>query len=262
MGLRSLIGCCSVKLRALRRAVALASVIIICICDYWRLRSRGPLSLERRAQWLHASARKLLSSLGIQTRIHGHPPSRGLIVSNHLSYLDILILAAATPCFFVSKVEISRWPIFGKAARVSGTIFLVRTSRASAESVAAEIEQRLALPVPVLLFPEGTSTDGSMVLRFHSRLIQPAVTAAAPVTAAAVRYVIQGGIQERELCWFGDTLFLSHLWKALNTAGFAAELRFGAPRVYLDRRVATREAHAEVVAMRVEGAPLPRQIAM
>lgn len=239
----------------MRRAVALASVTFICILDYWRLRLRGPLSLERRAQWLHGSSAKVLNSLGIEIHVHGHPPSRGLVVSNHLSYLDIMILAAAMPCFFISKIEISHWPVFGKAARVSGTIFLVRTSRSSAESVAAEIEQRLALPVPVLLFPEGTSTDGSKVLRFHSRLIQPAITVAAPITAAAVRYVIQGGVEERELCWYGDTLFLPHLWKALGAAGFSAELRFGAPRVYLDRRAATRETHAEVVTMRVEGAP-------
>ena len=64
--------------------------------------------------------------------------------------------------------------------------------------------ERLKLPIPVLLFPEGTSTDGTQVLRFHSRLIDPATKAGAPITAAAIRYVIEGGVEERELCWFGD----------------------------------------------------------
>jgi 1-acyl-sn-glycerol-3-phosphate acyltransferase len=243
-----------VKLRALRRAVALAFVLAICALDFLRLRLLGPLSLERRALWLQASSRKTLRSLGIHIRMHGYPPARGLVVSNHLSYLDILIISSVMPCFFVSKSEIGRWPYFGAAARACGTIFLVRTSRASAEKVAVEMASRFALPIPVLLFPEGTSTNGSKVLRFHSRLIQPAVTASAPITAAALRYVIQDGVEEHQLCWFGDAAFLPHLWKTLGTSGFSAEIRFGLPQVYLDRRTATRETHAEVVAMRVEGA--------
>jgi 1-acyl-sn-glycerol-3-phosphate acyltransferase len=90
------------------------------------------------------------------------------VVSNHLSYIDILVLAAAMPCFFVAKIEIGGWPFFGKAARSNGTIFVDRGSLASAMSVAEQMTERLKLPipVPVLLFPEGTSTDGSQVIRF------------------------------------------------------------------------------------------------
>ena len=94
-----------------------------------------------------------------------------LVVANHLSYLDIVILSAAMPCFFVAKAEIDKWPYFGKAARVGGTMFIDRSSLASAERVAAMIGERLKLPVPVLFFPEGTSTDGTM-LRFHSQAIR------------------------------------------------------------------------------------------
>jgi lyso-ornithine lipid O-acyltransferase len=240
-------------LRACRRAVALALILNRCIFDYWLRRWRGPLSLEQRALWLQSSCRKVLFSLHIESRIVGYPPTRGLVVSNHLSYLDVVVLAAAMPCAFVAKSEIAGWPVFGKAARAGGTIFLVRTSRASANAAAAEIESRLALPIPVLLFPEGTSTDGSHVLRFHSRLIDPAVAAAAPVTPVALRYSADEGVEERELCWFGDSLFLPHLWKTLGTQGVQAEVRFGAPRIYRDRRTAARESHAEIVAMRVEG---------
>ena len=111
------------------------------------------------------------------------------------------------PCFFVAKMEVDGWPYFGKAARTGGTIFLDRSSLASAMSVADQISERLNLPVPVLLFPEGTSTDGSQVLRFHSRLIDPATSAGAPITAAAIRYVVDGDMEERELCWYGDESF-------------------------------------------------------
>ncbi len=242
--------------RALRRAVALAFSLALCVFRYWLLRLRGPIPLERRAAWLHRTSRHVLFSLGIRMRLRGQIPARGMIVSNHLSYLDILILVAAAPCFFVSKAEIAGWPYFGEAARVAGTIFLVRGDRSSAEAAAAEIARRFALAVPVVLFPEGTSSDGSRVLRFHSRLFQPAVAAAAPVTAAAVRYVLEDGTPERELCWFGDAPFLPHLWKALGAAGFSAELTFGSARVYPDRRTAAAETHAEVETMRHQGAQL------
>jgi len=245
-----------VSLRTLRRAVALGFALTACVLDYWRMSLRGPMTLERRAVWLQRSSRRVLGSLGIRVSVEGRPPQRGLIVSNHLSYLDILILSAAAPCFFVSKAEIDRWPYFGWAARAGGTIFIVRGNRASAEVTAAEMARRLKLDVPVLLFPEGTSTDGNRVRRFHLRLMQPAIDAEAPITAAAVRYRIEGGIPERELCWFGDAPFLPHLWKALGTAGFSAELRFGEPRVYADRRAAAAETHAEVEAMRKPSAKI------
>jgi 1-acyl-sn-glycerol-3-phosphate acyltransferase len=214
------------------------------------------MTLERRALWGQAICRRMLSSLGIHYHVEGALPTHGLVVSNHLSYLDILILAAATPCFFVSKMEISRWPFFGKAGRAGGTIFLDRSSLASANAVAGEMRERLQLPIPVVLFAEGTSSDGSHVLRFHSRLFEPAIACGAPVTAAALRYIIDGGVEEKELCWFGNAAFLPHIWKALNTPGFFARIRFGQPQVYPDRRAAAAATYVEVSAMRRQ-MPLP-----
>jgi 1-acyl-sn-glycerol-3-phosphate acyltransferase len=234
--------------------VALALALVRCFLQFWLAHLRGPMTLERRALWLQGACREILSSLGIQYCVEGQPPSHGLVVANHLSYLDVLILSAAMPCFFVAKAEIGGWPYFGEAARSGGTIFIDRSSLASAEKVSAIIAERLSLPVPVLFFPEGTSTDGSQLLRFHSRLFDPATVAGAPITAASVRYVIDGGVEERELCWFGDDPFLPHLRKALGTAGFSAEVTFGEPRVYPDRRTAADATHAEITAMRYERA--------
>ncbi len=203
--------------------------------------------------WLQGSARAILRVLDIRTQVEGQPPICGLVVSNHLSYLDIIIISAAMPCFFVAKMEIGSWPFFGEAARSGGTIFLDRSSRESANSVADQMTERLKLPIPVLLFPEGTSTDGAQVLRFHSRLIDPAIKAGASITAAAIRYVIEGGVKERELCWFGAEEFTRHLWKVLGVTGFAAKLHFGQPRIYSDRRVAADQTHAEITAWREAG---------
>jgi len=239
-------------LRRARRAAALGIEIILCIVRFQLLRLSGPLTLERRAYWVQQTACKMLESLDIEYRVDGQPATRGLVVCNHLSYIDILVLSAVMPCFFVAKIEIGGWPFFGKAARCGGTIFVDRSSLASAQSVAEQMTERLKLPIPipVLLFPEGTSTDGSEVIRFHSRLIDPATSLGVPITTAAVRYTVADGTPERELCWYGDETFVNHLWKVLGVGGFEADLRFGEPRVYTDRRRAADETRAEITAMR------------
>jgi 1-acyl-sn-glycerol-3-phosphate acyltransferase len=235
--------------RMIRRAVALAVVLAASIVRFQMLRLSGPRTLERRARWVQKTCVGVLWAMDIDCRVEGQPPSHGLVVSNHLSYLDVVILSAAMPCFFVAKAELDSWPYFGKAARVGGTMFIDRSSLASAEKVAAMISERLRLRVPVLFFPEGTSTDGTM-LRFHSRLFEPAIIVGAPITAASIRYLISDGRPERELCWYGDETFVTHLLKTLNTPGFRAELSFGKPRIYLHRRVAADETFAEIAAMR------------
>jgi 1-acyl-sn-glycerol-3-phosphate acyltransferase len=238
--------------RRFRRAVALALSLAWCIVRFWWMRLSGPMTLERRALWVQIAARGILRSLGIHYSVEGQPPTRGLVVSNHLSYIDILVLGAEMPCFFVAKIEIGGWPYFGRAARCGGTIFVDRSSLASALSVAEQMAERLKMPipVPVLLFPEGTSTDGSEVIRFHSRLIDPATSLGVPITTASVRYVLEDGVPERELCWYGDETFVNHMWKVLGAVGFVAEVRFGVPRIYSDRRVAADQTRAEITAMR------------
>ena len=237
--------------RLIRRAAALAVVLVASMLRYWMMRLRANCSLEERTAWLQQTCKRVLRSIEVECEVEGRIPTGGLVVSNHLSYLDIVVLSAAMPCIFVAKAEIDAWPYFGKAARVGGTLFIDRSKLASAERVAALIGERLKLPIPVLFFPEGTSTNGSM-LRFHSRLYEPAVRAGAPITAAAVRYVIEDGTPERELCWYGDEAFGPHMLKTLRTAGFRAQLRFGDPHVYPHRRVAADETFAEIFAMREE----------
>jgi lyso-ornithine lipid O-acyltransferase len=248
-------------LRRLRRALALFLALFVCVLRYWMARLRGPLLLERQALWLQASSRAVMAALNIGCLTEGRPPVRGLIVANHLSYLDIVILSGIMPCFFVAKTEVNRWPFFGWAARAGGTLFLDRSSLAGASRVAAQMSARLQHLIPALLFPEATSTDGSKVLRFHSRLIQPATQVGAPIAAAAIQYKIKSSLAlenpeekpERELCWYGDAGFLTHLWKVLGMGRCEAIVRFGEPRVYADPRAAAQQTRAEIVAMREAG---------
>lgn len=241
------------NMRMIRRAVTLAFVLTTCVLHFWLMRLKGPRTLERRALWLRKTCIRILRSMEIRVDVGGSVPAHGLVVANHLSYLDIVILSAAMPCFFVAKTEIDAWPYFGRAARAGGTIFIDRGSRASAEQVADEIAERLKLSIPILFFPEGTSTDGNM-LPFHPRLFEPAIRSGEPVTAASVQYVADDGTPERELCWFGDDAFAPHLLKTLKTPGFHARLRFGRPRTYAHRRVAAEETFAEIAGMRAGAA--------
>jgi 1-acyl-sn-glycerol-3-phosphate acyltransferase len=243
------------SIRFLRRALSLVLVLGAAVLRYWILQIRGPVSLEGRAVWLQGTCIRILRSIDIRCEVEGRIPTHGLVVSNHLSYLDVVILSATMPCFFVAKSEIDNWPYFGKAARAGGTLFLDRSRRASAEKVADLISGRLKLPIPVLFFPEGTSTNGTM-LRFHARLFEPAIRNTAPVTAVAICYVMDDGTPESELCWFGDDALAPHLVKTLKAPGFHAKLRFGEPRQYAHRRVAADETFAEIAAMR-EGTTSP-----
>lgn len=180
----------------------------------------------------------------------GPRPAQGLICSNHLSYLDILVYAAATPCVFVSKREVGRWPAFGFFARCGGTIFLDRQSRTGAEKAAQQMASVLETGAPILLFPEGTSTDGSEVLRFHPTLMEPAVELNMEVSAAAIGYAARG-VAERALCWFGDAPFLPHLLRTLGRADMVALVEFFPESgAYGDRKTAALEVREQVEAMR------------
>jgi 1-acyl-sn-glycerol-3-phosphate acyltransferase len=244
--------------RAIRRGVALVFALALSIVRYWLLRLRGPITLERRARWGQQTARLILACVGIRCRVEGTPPTQGLVVSNHLGIIDVLILSADMPCFFVAKIEVSGMSVFGWAAHACGTIFLDRSSHDSSLSVADQMIERFKLQIPVLLFPEGTSTDGSQLLPFHPRLIDPATSTGTQITTATIRYVLKDGTPEKELCWWGDEPFGPHMLKVLGVAGFSATVRFGEPKVYNDRRVAADSTRDEITAVREEMAERQR----
>src|SRR5262249_10931227 len=103
------------NLRFIKRALALGFVLVSSILRFWLARLRGPLTPEQRARWVQRTCIRVLRSMEIQCEIEGSVPTHGLVVSNHLSYLDIVVLSAAMPCFFVAKAEVDKWPYFGRA---------------------------------------------------------------------------------------------------------------------------------------------------
>jgi 1-acyl-sn-glycerol-3-phosphate acyltransferase len=110
-----------------------------------------------------------------------------LLVANHLSYLDIVLLSSLTPCVFVAKNEVKDWPVFGWFARLAGTVFVDRNDRRDAARANELIRSALREGALVVLFPEGTSSNGSTVLPFKSSLLQAAIGERVPFTGAALR---------------------------------------------------------------------------
>ena len=216
--------------RQLRRAVGLAALLAAALYGLWEHRRlRRDASRAECAEWLHESCARGLSAIKVQVSTIGPLPSQGLVVSNHLSYLDILVFSGAVPCVFVSKAEVERWPIFGRYARWAGSVFVRRHDRTDAARANVSVAESLQSGVPVVLFPEGTTTDGESVLRFHSTMLQPAIDTGAQVTPCAVSYELDDGVVGREVCWWGEMPLLPHFLNLLGKKNIRANIAFGEP---------------------------------
>jgi len=186
-------------------------------------------SRTESAEWLHEVCIQGLRAIRLQLIVRGTPPAHGLIVSNHLSYLDILCYSAAAPCVFVSKAEVEQWLIFGKYARWSGSVFVRRHDRGDAARANAKVGESLRNGVPVVLFPEGTTTDGQRVLRFHSTMLQPAIDVGATITPAAIWYELEDGDPAHEIAWWGDMTLMPHVWNMMSKRSIRARITYGEP---------------------------------
>jgi 1-acyl-sn-glycerol-3-phosphate acyltransferase len=201
----------------------------------------------KRARWLHRWCTVATRVTGLRIATHGAAPRSGLLVSNHLSYLDIIALSALQPCVFVAKREVKHWPIFGWLACAAGTVFVDRTRRRDSLRAVDQIRRALGDKVLVVLFPEGTSSDGATVLPFKSALLAPAVRLDLPVTVAAVHYSLQRGSVADEICYWRDMNFLPHLWNLCGKSVVDAHLSFQSVTCRSqDRKALARELHSAV----------------
>jgi 1-acyl-sn-glycerol-3-phosphate acyltransferase len=191
--------------------------------------------------WARGIAR--LSRMKITLR--GKPPQPPfLLVSNHLSYIDVITLAAHLDCVFIAKKDVSRWPAIGFLCRQIGTIFIDRENRRDVVRVNQLIEKYLDEGRGVVLFAEGTSTAGSTVAPFNPSLLERAARRGFPVSYAALSYRAPRGFAPAHLsvCWWGDMTFADHLFRLFQLPSFEAMLSFGAEAVQRrDRRLLADE---------------------
>ena len=193
--------------------------------------------LARRQKWHLAKqipvlfSRTLCWALRVNTCYHGFQLSHGpqLVVANHVSWVDILVLGSRGPQSFLAKREVGGWPIFGMLARLQGTVFVDRQRKRCIPVVNAQIADAMQAGNAVVLFAEATTSDGTRVKQFHSSHFAAArglLATAAEVDAviiqpAGIAYVRRDGLPlgrygRADLAWYGDMAFMPHVWKLLS----------------------------------------------
>lgn len=165
----------------------------------------------------HLYHRLVALILGVRVSVIG-TPVRGLWASNHVSWLDIVVLSAVAPLSFIAKREVNRWPFFGSLARLQRTVFIDRDRRQSAGVARDDMQTRLAAGDTLVLFAEGTSGDGAHVLPFKSAFFA-AADSVQPVTLAyRVHWALPLTRRHRPTyAWYGDMPMAPHLWQALRS---------------------------------------------
>jgi lyso-ornithine lipid O-acyltransferase len=207
--------------------------------------------LLARAAWLQNTTRRLLRVFRVETQFTGDIPSSGLLVCNHLSYLDILVLSALAPCVFVAKREVKDWLVFGWFARLAGTVFVQREQRAQAFQTVDKIEAALQTGAVVVLFPEGTSSGGETVLPFKSSLLEPAARQTHSLTAGLLQYGLGDGDVSEEVCYWKDMTLVPHLINLCSKRAVQASVHFNHLREgNADRKQLARQLHAEVLRLK------------
>jgi 1-acyl-sn-glycerol-3-phosphate acyltransferase len=231
-------------LRALLRLTIVAATAFGC----WLAAVTGSLVLARwphaRSRWrgrvFRLFSRVLCRALGVRVRVSGPAPEPPFVlVSNHVSYLDILVLGTRLPCVFVAKSEIDDWPVFGALCRSVNTVFVDRSSKRDLPRVLARIEEELAASQGIVIFAEGTSGAGDRVMPFRSSLLELPARIGRPVHWAALGYRAPADAPPTHLSitWWGEMPLMPHLRQLLRLRRIEASLTFGAePVVHLDRK--------------------------
>lgn len=272
------------RLRAVAVLAGFAALTLPLMPVQALLKRTAPRAARRFPHWYH---RQVCRILGIRLHIHGQvEQSRPvLLIANHTSWLDIPVLSATAPLSFVAKKEVAGWPFIGTLARLQNTVFVDRERRSSVSSTAGAISERLKSGNAVVLFPEGTSTDGNRVLPFRSSLFAAVIkkdrnldatggvhasgtlagaeSAAAssgespldPVvqTVALVYTRVQGipfGRADRTLTgWYGDMEIGPHAWELLKAGPIDVVVEVGEPvplADFSDRKHLARATEADV----------------
>ena len=238
---------------AVKRLVALIAVIVGFVMIYG-VRRTHRRDAQNKARWLQSACQQVLRVLAVKVESRGSPAPGVVIVANHLSYLDILVVAALTPVVFVSKKEVRRWPVFGWFAEKAGTRFIDRNRRGDITRITAELGPLLAKGLTIVIFLEGTTTSGNAILPFKASLLEPAVRHGWRVLPAAINYDVPlGRSVADEVCWWGEMTLAPHLWNLITLPWVRARVGWGEPLIAGGARKELAVAlHARVVTLKHE----------
>jgi 1-acyl-sn-glycerol-3-phosphate acyltransferase len=177
------------------------------------------LRLSFRQRILRVWSAQLLDILAV--RIHCDTPlsvtTQGLIVSNHISWLDVFVLNALVPMRFVAKSEVRAWPVFGWLCARAQTLFIERGNARAAARMNVQMAELLKCGECLAVFPEGTTTDGAQLAHFHASLLQPAIDADVPLYPFALRYESKDGQRSMVAAYIDELSFGASLWQILSS---------------------------------------------
>lgn len=219
---------------------------------YLRFPQLNPAQREMRVQ---AWSLQFLALWDIHLRVLGQPVSSGpaLMVANHISWLDILVIHAARHCRFVSKSDVRDWPLVGMLATGAGTLYIERTNRRDALRMVKDMADAMKNGDVVAIFPEGTTSDGRELLPFHANLIEAAVQAGAPVQPLSLKFIdaLTGQISFGP-CYIGDDTLIGSMWRTLKSSRIEAVVHFGELQEAngRDRRVWAQDLRREIIGLR------------
>ncbi|HSW03398.1 MAG TPA: lysophospholipid acyltransferase family protein [Aquabacterium sp.] len=220
--------------RLARTAVHVLHGLAIVITRWPRL---DPAQRHARVAWW---AGKQLRLLGVRQTVDGEfRPGGALLVANHVSWLDIVLIHSACPhARFVSKADVKHWPLVNQLTMAADTLYIERENKRDAVRVVHQMAAALAAGDTVAVFPEGTTGDGHALLPFHANLLQAAVTTGTPVQAVALRYSQPGHAVSPAVAWVGDVTLLQSLWSIAAADGLQAGVRVLPPQGsrHADRR--------------------------
>jgi len=241
------------QFRIVRRFFQFAGIVFCAMSDYWihlsfRPKKSGP---SARALWLQRHSRRISKMFRLEPQVYGDIPSRGLLITNHLSYLDVIVISSITPAIFVAKKEVRSWPALGLCAQMGGTLFVDRARRLQVGAMSDEIQSVLDAGVLVVLFPEGTSTNGQGVLPFRSALLEPAARHVHSISVGCLQYALDDGDAANEVCYWGDHSFFPHMLNLLGKRTLRATVRFARfDSDVTDRKEVARLVREEVLKLK------------
>lgn len=237
----------NVTMRFLRATLRLIGVLFatgsLCACF---LVVKPFIASKRRSlawrNWIFRTwAQTIIRLLNINVQTNDLAPNEPfLLVANHLSYIDIVVLAAQVNCAFIAKSEVAAWPAIGRLASWFDTIFINRSRKKDVIDTMQQMHRVIDAGLGVVLFAEGTSTSGQLVARFKSGTLDLAARRRVPVHYASISYATNPAENsaDRSVCWWGDMTFPDHFFRLLQLSGFEATLTFGSePVVDTDRHV-------------------------
>ena len=209
-----------------------------------------PVSLQKRI--MHRWSVELLDVMHVRISVTGDVPlseiKQGLIVANHISWLDVFVMSSVLPMRFVAKSEVRSWPFIGWLCARAQTIFIERNKRSDTIRTNIQAVEHLRSGNCMAIFPEGTTSDGTQIRHFHASLLQPAIDSQTSIYPVGIYYHDSANKPNFDAVYIDEMTFIESLWKILSSPDLHVRLTTAAAisTQFENRRILAQEAHRRI----------------